>query len=60
MSAANIKAVAEAGVDMMVAGSAIFKNPRTVEAYKTTIDGLRKELAAAKANIAAAKKTVKA
>jgi len=45
---------------MMVAGSAIFKNPRTVEAYKETIDGLRKELAAAKVNIAAAKKTAKA
>jgi len=60
VSGANIKAVAESGVDMMVAGSAIFKNPRTVEAYKETIDGLRKELAAAKVNIAAAKKTAKA
>jgi ribulose-phosphate 3-epimerase len=44
----NIKEVAEAGVDMMVAGSAILKEPRTVEAYKETIDAMRKELAAAK------------
>lgn len=44
----NIKEVAEAGVDMMVAGSAILKAPRTVEAYKETIDAMRKELAAAK------------
>ena len=55
VSGANIKEVAEAGVDMMVAGSAIFKNPRTEEAYKVTIDGLRKELAAAKTTLAAAK-----
>mmetsp|Transcript_8788 Transcript_8788/g.10153 ORF Transcript_8788/g.10153 Transcript_8788/m.10153 type:complete len:277 (+) Transcript_8788:189-1019(+) len=41
----NIKAVAEAGVDMMVAGSAILKEPRTVEAYKATIDDMRAELA---------------
>ena len=40
----NIKAVAEAGVDMMVAGSAIFKSPRTVESYKETIDAMRKEI----------------
>merc|ERR1711988_1294809 len=45
---ANIKEVAEAGVDMFVAGSAIFKEPRTVEAYKETIDSMRAELAAAK------------
>merc|ERR1719174_1101691 len=44
----NIKEVAEAGVDMMVAGSAILKEPRTVEAYKATIDLMRDELAAAK------------
>merc|ERR1711871_1196134 len=44
----NIKEVAEAGVDMFVAGSAIFKEPRTVEAYKETIDSMRAELAAAK------------
>jgi len=40
----NIKAVADAGVDMMVAGSAIFKSPRTVESYKETIDAMRKEI----------------
>mmetsp|Transcript_31277 Transcript_31277/g.45947 ORF Transcript_31277/g.45947 Transcript_31277/m.45947 type:complete len:264 (+) Transcript_31277:49-840(+) len=43
----NIKEVCEAGVDMFVAGSAILKEPRTVEAYKATIDEMRKELAAA-------------
>jgi len=48
VSAANIKEVAEAGVDMFVAGSAIFKNPRTLEAYTETIDLMRAELAAAK------------
>jgi len=53
---ANIREVAEAGVDMMVAGSAIFKDPRTVEAYKETIDKMRSELALAKATIAAEKK----
>jgi ribulose-phosphate 3-epimerase len=42
---ANIKAVAEAGADMFVAGSAILKEPRTEDAYKTTIDGMREELA---------------
>merc|ERR1712071_97323 len=41
----NIKEIAEAGVDMMVAGSAILKEPRTVEAYKETIDAMREELA---------------
>jgi ribulose-phosphate 3-epimerase len=41
----NIKEVAEAGVDMMVAGSAILKEPRTMEAYKKTIDQMRSELA---------------
>ena len=44
----NIKEVAEAGVDMFVAGSAIFRDPRTEEAYKKTIDAMRDELAAAK------------
>jgi len=44
----NIKEVCEAGVDMFVAGSAILKEPRTVEAYKETIDAMRAELAAAK------------
>ena len=52
VSAANIKTVAEAGVDMFVAGSAIFKNPRTKESYKETIDIMRGELAAAKASLA--------
>lgn len=31
----------------MVAGSAIFKSPRTVESYTETIDAMRKELEAA-------------
>jgi ribulose-phosphate 3-epimerase len=43
----NIREIAEAGVDMMVAGSAIFKSPRTVESYTETIDAMRKELEAA-------------
>jgi len=43
----NIKEVCEAGVDMFVAGSAILKEPRTVEAYKATIDQMREELASA-------------
>jgi len=46
----NIKEICEAGVDMFVAGSAILKEPRTVEAYKETIDAMREELAAAKTN----------
>merc|ERR1719164_395359 len=41
---ANIKEIAEAGVDMFVAGSAIFNT----EDYKATIDKMREELAAAK------------
>ena len=44
----NIKEVAAAGADMFVAGSAIFKNPRTVEAYKETIDAMREEIAQSK------------
>merc|ERR1711988_1371418 len=40
----NIKEIAEAGVDMFVAGSAIFNS----EDYKATIDAMRAELAAAK------------
>jgi len=44
----NIKEVCEAGVDMFVAGSAILKEPRTLEAYKATIDEMREELASAK------------
>lgn len=46
----NIKEICEAGVDMFVAGSAILKAPRTVEAYKETIDAMREELASAKVN----------
>jgi len=38
---ANIKEIAEAGVDMFVAGSAIFNS----ESYKETIDKMRAELA---------------
>jgi ribulose-phosphate 3-epimerase len=45
VNAGNIRKVAEAGVDMMVAGSAILKEPRTMEAYKETIDAMRAELA---------------
>ena len=37
----NIRECAEAGVDMFVAGSAIFKAPRTQNAYKSTIDAMR-------------------
>lgn len=44
-SAANIKQIAEAGVDMFVAGSAILKEPRTKDAYAETIKGLRSQLA---------------
>ena len=40
----NIREVAEAGVDMMVAGSAIFKAPRTVESYTETIGAMREQL----------------
>ena len=38
----------KSGVDMMVAGSAILKEPRTMEAYKKTIDAMREELAKVK------------
>jgi len=44
----NIKQICEAGVDMFVAGSAIFKEPRTLDNYKKTIDLMREELATAK------------
>ena len=54
MSEKNIKEVAEAGVDMFVAGSAIFKNPRTLEAYTATISNMRSELAAAKKTLQSA------
>lgn len=43
----NIKEIAEAGADMFVAGSAIFKDPRTEECYHDTITQMRSELAAA-------------
>ena len=39
----NIRAIAEAGADMFVAGSAIFNAPD----YKNVIDDMRRELAAA-------------
>lgn len=45
MGVNNIKEIAEAGADMFVAGSAIFKNPRTMDAYKGTISQMRSELA---------------
>lgn len=48
VSPANIKDIAEAGADMFVAGSAILKNPRTKEAYASTIQSLRESLASAK------------
>lgn len=41
IKASNIKAVAEAGADMFVAGSAIFNQPD----YRTAIDAMRAELA---------------
>lgn len=41
IKASNIKAVAEAGADMFVAGSAIFNQPD----YRTAIDDMRAELA---------------
>ena len=41
VSGANIREVAEAGVDMFVAGSAIFNQPD----YKKVIDDMRSELA---------------
>jgi ribulose-phosphate 3-epimerase len=46
----NIREVAESGVNMMVAGSAILKAPRNVDAYRETIDAMRAELAKAKIN----------
>merc|ERR1719498_1895260 len=48
VSPANIKEIAEAGADMFVAGSAILKEPRTEEAYKSTIDNMREQLSSAK------------
>jgi len=49
VSPANIKEIAEAGADMFVAGSAILKDPRTEDAYKTTIDSMREQLSSANA-----------
>jgi len=46
----NIKEIAEAGADMFVAGSAILKDPRTEEAYKSTIDSMREQLSSAKSS----------
>eukprot|EP00592_Proboscia_alata_P004718 CAMPEP_0194378762 /NCGR_PEP_ID=MMETSP0174-20130528/37070_1 /TAXON_ID=216777 /ORGANISM="Proboscia alata, Strain PI-D3" /LENGTH=235 /DNA_ID=CAMNT_0039161021 /DNA_START=105 /DNA_END=812 /DNA_ORIENTATION=+ len=43
----NIRDCAESGVDMFVAGSAIFKDPRTIESYKATIDEMRSALSQA-------------
>ncbi|MDO5770246.1 MAG: ribulose-phosphate 3-epimerase, partial [Psychrobacter sp.] len=40
IKASNIRAVAEAGADMFVAGSAIFNQPD----YQTAIDEMRQEL----------------
>jgi ribulose-phosphate 3-epimerase len=48
----NIAEVAAAGVDMFVSGSGILKEPRNQAAYKTTIDGMRKELASPAAKVA--------
>lgn len=45
MGVKNIREVAEAGADMFVAGSAIFKNPRTKDAYAATVGEMRAELA---------------
>jgi ribulose-phosphate 3-epimerase len=47
VSRVNIRAYAEAGVDVFVAGSAIFREPRTLAAYAATIGAMRAELAAA-------------
>jgi ribulose-phosphate 3-epimerase len=37
----NLADIRDAGADMFVAGSAIFKEPRTMSAYKDTIDEMR-------------------
>jgi ribulose-phosphate 3-epimerase len=44
----NIKQIAEAGVDMFVAGSAIFKEPRTLDEYSQTIHRMHEQLSAVK------------
>lgn len=40
----NIRQLAMAGANMFVAGSAIFKEPRTMEGYRVTIQQMRHEL----------------
>lgn len=45
----NIRQVAEAGADTFVAGSAIFKPPRSLESYQQTIQSMRSELSHVKA-----------
>ena len=44
----NIRAIAAAGADTFVAGSAIFREPRTREAYAATIAAMRQAVAAAR------------
>jgi ribulose-phosphate 3-epimerase len=41
----NLQEIARAGADMFVVGSALLKAPRTQEAYRETILGMRKQLA---------------
>jgi ribulose-phosphate 3-epimerase len=48
VTTSNIKEIAEAGADMFVAGSAILKNPRTKDAYASTIKTMRDSLATIK------------
>eukprot|EP00981_Chlorochromonas_danica_P002773 scaffold537_cov180-Ochromonas_danica.AAC.78 len=45
VTTANIAEIAQAGADMFVAGSAILKNPRTKDAYASTIQAMRSNLA---------------
>lgn len=40
----NLQLVAEAGADMFVAGSAIFRPPHTVNSYAATISQMRQIL----------------
>ncbi len=40
----NIKEIAEAGADMFVAGNAIFQDPRTEDAYRSTMNNMRSQL----------------
>lgn len=42
----NARDIARRGADTFVAGSAIFKEPRTVEAYRESVEGLMKEIRA--------------